>query len=135
MRLTKRNIPTSLEEARALLGGRDRRRINGNGWLLKRGDFMDFGDEVALKLHATIIVRYKRDGIVVATGGWNTVTTRSWINRALAGSGFGVFVDRGVLSISRWPRFDGDRGPAVCVWYGEPVLLSNDPADVLWRPV
>ena len=120
--LTKRDIPNSFIEAKHLLGQRDQRRISTNGWLLNRGE-----QEIALKLHNTIIVRFMGDGrIIISHGGWPSVTTKSWMNAALRTSDFRVFTERGVFSIGHYGDLpDGSRGMnSVRVFGRVPVTLK-----------
>lgn len=121
--MTKRDIPTCFPEAQATLGTRHERRIGRTGWLL------DLGDDIVLKLHNTIIVRYHRDGtFTINTGGWNTVTTKSWINKVLLPNNFRVYTNRGILSILRFgERPDGSFGPSAVRVFDRPLKLTVAP--------
>ena len=129
MPLTKRDIPTSHAEAAARLNGRSQRRIGATGLLFESGAFPG---SYTLMLHRTNIVTFHPDGsITLNTGGWDTVTTRSWINAALKGTGFRVFRYKHRLCIDRWPRFAGDHGPAVRTWNGR-ILTINPHPGIAW---
>jgi hypothetical protein len=80
----RHEIPTDWLDADAFLaGGRDKsRRTVANNTYLRRGYG---GESIDLVLHSTAIVTYARDGLTVRMGGWDTVTTRDRINRALPG--------------------------------------------------
>lgn len=69
----------SYSDADQLLQGRNHqsRKIGNNTYLVR---YTDWGN-IAVRLHATDIVTYYPDGrIVLNTGGWKTVTTKSRIN-------------------------------------------------------
>jgi hypothetical protein len=79
----------SYQEADEQLTGRchKRRKIANNTWLERRStnfdsDIEDPDDEIAVRLHNTDVVTFRRDGaITLNTGGWFTVTTKERINR------------------------------------------------------
>lgn len=57
------------------LAGRERRKLENNTYLEKRGD------SIAVKLHKTDVVTLNPDGSsVYSSGGWRTVTTKDRIN-------------------------------------------------------
>jgi hypothetical protein len=63
-------------QAEKLLSGRDRRKLENNTYLERRG--LDF----AVRLHSTDVVTIHPDGTyTLRTGGWKTVTTKDRINR------------------------------------------------------
>jgi hypothetical protein len=95
----------SLDE---LLQGRnhDSRKIANNTYLTRLSDNM-----IALKLHATYIVKVERNGsVILSTGGWDTVTTRERMNaflcqyRSLIGAAgddaYRVYTNRGYTFLS-----------------------------------
>lgn len=66
----------NFDEALRTLNGRDSRKIDNNTRLERIN-----ADEIGVKLHATYVVRYKRNGsITIHSGGWQTVTTKDRIN-------------------------------------------------------
>lgn len=66
----------NFDEALAKLNGRDRCKLENNTYLERLT-----ADEIGVKLHSTIVVRYHRNGSVkVYSGGWHTVTTKARIN-------------------------------------------------------
>lgn len=73
----------SYTEADAVLTGRckERRKVANNTWLERRSHNGDPDDEIAVRLHDTDVVTYRRDGAIsLNTGGWFTVTTKARIN-------------------------------------------------------
>jgi hypothetical protein len=74
-------------KADSMLQGRCRmsRKLGNNTYLLRGNE-----GEIAVKLHATHILTFYKDGSIrVCTGGWNTVTTRARMNVYLP-SGYSV---------------------------------------------
>ncbi len=70
-----------------------RRKIDNNTYLERRGD-----DAIAVKLHATDIVTFHRDGrVTINSGGWQTVTTKDRLNNY---SPLRVYADKGVWYVS-----------------------------------
>ena len=66
------------EAANALLSGRyhNGRKLENNTYLSRLDD-----KTIAVRLHATDVVTYHKDGrIVLDTGGWQTVTTKDRLN-------------------------------------------------------
>lgn len=97
MRKIEGIIPTTLEQAYALLGGRATATLAKNTSLVL---FSDTGS-VGLKLHDTVIVEYTRRGeYVLKSGGYRTVTTKARMNAALHGSGFKIDAVKGEWIIS-----------------------------------
>jgi hypothetical protein len=82
MASTKATV-TSFEQAeRFLAGGRSKtsRNLANNTYVERRDE-----DTVAIRLHATDVVTFHRDGrIVLNTGGWRTVTTKDRLCNALS---------------------------------------------------
>lgn len=67
-----RRLPRSFSEAQTVLGKRESRKIANNTVL------HTWGCAIAVKLHRTDVVTFYPDGrVVLHTGGWNTITTRS----------------------------------------------------------
>lgn len=119
MSLSKRDIPTSFAEADLRLGPHKlERRIGKNGLLWR--DAGTWGTSVArifLRLHNTDIVTYHADGrMTLRTGGYNTVTTRSWINHALKGNGFRVWQHKG-------QQYLGQMSGAVVPFWGPGMVV------------
>lgn len=82
------------QEALTLLGKRDSKKVDHNTYLQTRE-----GGKIALRLHATDIVTYNPDGsMTLATGGWQTVTTKDRLNNALRPFAY-ISQSRGVWSI------------------------------------
>lgn len=105
----------SYTEADQLLQGRchKRRKIANNTWLERRPANYDDGiedddDEIAVRLHDTDIVTFRRDGAIsLNTGGWFTVTTKERMNRF---SPFGIGSVKGEWQVSlRNPDYDSSR--------------------------
>jgi hypothetical protein len=81
--------PRTYEEADGQLTGRckNSRKIDNNTYLQRRGE------DIAIKLHATDVVIFRKSGTVVLnSGGWKTVTTKDRMNKA----GYQVWSDRGI---------------------------------------
>lgn len=69
----------SYDVAVRFLDGRETRKL-GNNTYVEVPDYAD--DIIGVRLHATVIVTYHRDGrIILNTGGWNTPTTRDRLNQ------------------------------------------------------
>jgi hypothetical protein len=65
------------------LGARDSRKIDNHTYLQRRGD------DIAVKLHDTDVVTFKKDGsVVLDSGGWLTPTTKDRINDNLGDYGY-----------------------------------------------
>lgn len=63
-----------------VLGDRESRRIGNNTYVERVGDH----GEVAIRLHRTNVVTFRKDGAIdLNTGGWFTPTTKDRINAAL----------------------------------------------------
>lgn len=83
----------SYEQAEKILGARASKLIGLNTKIQRNGD------AIGITLHSTEVARFTVDGgLIVSTGGWNTVTTRERINRYLP-QGLRVWTERGVLYI------------------------------------
>lgn len=66
------------------MGGKDDRPYANNTRAQRRPAHPEHGDAIAIRLHATDVVTFYRDGFVrVATGGWNSMTTWDRIRGAL----------------------------------------------------
>lgn len=66
------------EEAKALLKGRESRKIGNNTYLVKKYKF------IGVRLHNTYVVMFYEDGrIELDSGNWNTVTTKDRMNKYL----------------------------------------------------
>ncbi len=75
-------LPT-YEGADDYLGNRSERRISGNTRLVRLASVDHGPNPIALRLHSTDIVTYYEDGrIEIATGGYETPTTKRYINGA-----------------------------------------------------
>lgn len=111
----------SYTEADTVLTGRchERRKIANNTWLERRpanDGIEDDDDEIAVRLHDTDVVTYRRDGAIsLNTGGWFTVTTKARMNTF---SPFGVSSNRGEWQVAlRNPDYDSSRyNPANPYW-------------------
>ena len=68
--------------------------------------------ETFTKLHDTVILRVAADGIhfSINTGGFNTVTTRERLNRALP-KGWHVYTSKGVIHLRRGDYMEGKSYP------------------------
>jgi hypothetical protein len=78
-------------EADSLLQGRNlhSRKIGNNTYLHRVSGVP--GDDIAIRLHDTDILRFKADGsVVLHTGGWRTVTTKERMNEHLRDLGFRI---------------------------------------------
>jgi hypothetical protein len=109
----------SYSEARALLNGKDRRKLCNNTYLVERARASDTPGitetAVAVRLHQTDILTYWGDGsIEVSTGGWNTNTTKSHLNAYLPrGVRVGSYREKGVSKlwlIRGWKKYTNQRG-------------------------
>jgi hypothetical protein len=56
------------------------------------------GDKV-LRLHSTDIIKWQGNKIILNTGGWDTVTTRSRFNEFLSGYGIAVYRKKGKTKV------------------------------------
>lgn len=64
------------QEALQKLNGKMKRKLKNNTWLEEKEN----GD-IAVRLHRTDVVTFKRDGaIVLDSGGWKSLTTKSRLN-------------------------------------------------------
>jgi len=80
-------IPTTYTETREALNDRDSRKIANNTTLVDLGD-----GSIGLRLHSTCVVTFNADGsLVLATGGWQTVTTKDRINRVIRAHGWTLY--------------------------------------------
>lgn len=67
----------NFNEATVRLGNKERRKLENNTWLEKIGN-----DEIGVRLHNTVMVRFHRNGsIKVYSGGWHSCTTKKRINK------------------------------------------------------
>jgi hypothetical protein len=86
----------SYEKAEKFLAGgknKNSRKDCNNTWIERRGE------DIAVRLHETDVVLYKKDGgFVLDTGGWHTVTTKDRIN-GYAPHGVKVYSDRGIWMV------------------------------------
>lgn len=93
--------PRSFKAYAAQLGTRESRKLQNNTYLQRRD-----ADTLAIRLHATDVLTFKRDGrVVYDDGGWQTVTTKDRMNE------FGpalVFSDKGIWYL-RVNAEDGER--------------------------
>lgn len=120
MSTSKRDIPSSYEDADKFLGKRMERRIGSIGKLFRWSGVP--GDVIVLRLHNTNIVTWGADGSIgLNHGGWTTITTMSWINRALAGTGFRVYRHRGTTWITKF------EGVAKRLLFNRPRILKPHP--------
>ena len=110
MKQHRNNVPESHGEARAIIhrGGGGTVAICNNTVLRDAGTGAQ--PRVAMVLHGTAVATYcgpvdsfAPGGVILNTGGWQTVTTKDRINRALGGRGR-VFSDARVWYFA--PRFD-----------------------------
>lgn len=77
MPTTRERFICSFEDAEAYLGDRDERPLPGVATRLLR-----VGEDIAVRYHATNVVRYRPDGwTVLSSGGWETATTKRRINQ------------------------------------------------------
>lgn len=105
--MSKLDIPHSYQEASDYLGEKSGRPLCNNTRLIRRYVGDRFGSGIAVRLHATDVVTFHDDGrLTLWTGGWNTVTTRDRMNRALHFSAWYVGTERGTLYLYR--RSDSD---------------------------
>lgn len=87
--------------AQTALGSRDSKRIGHNTTLHRT-----YGGAYAVQYHSTDILTAHPDGsIEIATGGWDTITTKTRINHLLPG-GYGIHGHRiaGQTSLYLWVR-------------------------------
>jgi hypothetical protein len=85
--MSRFNIPTTHQEAKRLLNGREHKTIGNNTRLALLND-----DAIGLWLHRTRVVTFNADGsIVLATGGYETVTTKDRLNRVARAHGWSVY--------------------------------------------
>ncbi len=83
----RKSIPTTYDEAREALKGRDSRTIANNTTLVDLRE-----DGIGLRLHSTYVVTFRPDGAVVLnSGGWHTVTTKDRLNRVARAHGWSVY--------------------------------------------
>lgn len=94
--------PKNYYQACELLGGRNRRKVGHNTYLLSRGE------DVAVRYHNTDVVTFHADGTAtLRNGGWNTLTTR----KRFKACGFPAHTDKGACYVSTGPKNiykDGD---------------------------
>lgn len=80
-------------DAAWILGNRESKKL-GNNTYLHRVD----ADTVAVRLHQTDVVTYKKNGhIILNSGGWKTATTKDRINTY---SPFRIYQEKGLWSVS-----------------------------------
>jgi hypothetical protein len=90
-----KQIPTTYDEARETLKGRESRTIANNTTLA------DLGDCIGLRLHSTYVVRFYADGrISLHTGGWQTVTTKDRLNKVIRAHGWNLYAERRVWYVA-----------------------------------
>ncbi len=86
----RRDIPTTYTEARAMLNGRNSRKIANNTTLVDQGEGV-----IGLRLHSTVVVVFDDSGhIILNTGGYRTTTTKDRLNRVARAHGWSVYAER-----------------------------------------
>jgi hypothetical protein len=66
----------NFQEAIEKLGSRESRKLENNTYLQRRDE-----NTVAVRLHATDVVTYRKNGaVILSSGGWQTPTTKARIN-------------------------------------------------------
>ena len=96
--MTRKQIPTTYDEARAALKGRSSRTIANNTTLIDLGP-----DGIGLRLHSTVVVTFKADGrILLNTGGWHSGTTKDRLNRVALAHGYRVFSEKYEWKVARF---------------------------------
>ncbi len=94
MSTTKRDIPTSWFAAERFLGRKATRNIGKSGRVYRDGT------DMVLRYHNTPIIVWHQDGTVyINHGGWTTVSTKSWLNHALAMTPFRVYTRRHITYV------------------------------------
>lgn len=85
---------------------------NKNGRKLGNNTYAERkGDDVAIRLHTTDILTYKSDGsVVVTSGGWKTVTTKSRLNEYLP-FGYAITQTKGVWYWAKYRQNNSDITP------------------------
>lgn len=79
---------------------KSKRKLANNTYAERRGE------DIAIRLHQTDILTYKKDGTIVAnSGGWKTSTTKDRLNNYLP-TGVSIHQERGIWY---WSHGDGDR--------------------------
>lgn len=84
------------------LQGRNKssRKLDNNTYAERRGE------DIAIRLHQTDILTYKKDGTIVAnSGGWKTTTTKDRLNNYLP-SGWSVSQRKGLWYWRNWDQDD-----------------------------
>jgi hypothetical protein len=85
--MTRKSIPTTYNEARAMLNGRTTRTIANNTTLVDQGEGV-----IGLRLHGTFVVVFDDSGhIILNSGGYRTRTTADRLNRVARAHGWSVF--------------------------------------------
>lgn len=109
----------SYADAEQYLGSKSDRPIgSGRATRLQRRG----ADTIALKLHATDVVTYHRDGrIVLNSGGWRTVTTKERMNRF---SPLSISQSKGHWGVVAGPDFWSD--PSQAVSYADGMTYHSD---------
>src|SRR5665811_890292 len=86
-------------DADVFLGSKKARKLANNTYV-EAPDYSD--DIIGVRLHATVIVTYHRDGrIILNTGGWNTPTTASRLHQ-LVPLGVSAGIRRGDLVVTKY---------------------------------
>lgn len=99
--MNRKHIPTTYDEAREALAGRESRTIAHN----TRLHALDEG-VIGLWLHSTCVVRFYPDGrISLHTGGWQTVTTKDRLNRVALAHGWRVYSVKRVWKVARFGQW------------------------------
>ncbi len=113
--------PKTYQEAVAVLGGRKSIKLGYHAWLEQLGNPTSPLDVIAVRLHATDIVKFWADGqVTLHTGGYRTVTTKDRINEFIAG--------RVYQKYHRWWYSAGDSSPVVMFTEGMNVgVQKTDP--------
>ncbi len=73
--MTKHRRPSLYDAAEALLGTKDRRKIDRNTYLERRDDGAGYEAHIALRYHETDVMRLCPSFVELDSGGWHTVTT------------------------------------------------------------
>jgi hypothetical protein len=75
-----KHTPKSYAQAVEALAGRDSIKLGNNTWLVRAETY------IAVRLHATHIVKFWEDGrVILHSGGYHTTTTKDRINKFITG--------------------------------------------------
>jgi hypothetical protein len=89
MAQSTRSLPVTHEQAEAILGTKNERRIANNTMLVRHGD------TICIRLHATEIITFYPNGAIrLFTGGYRTATTKQRMNAVLNVYGVAVHQER-----------------------------------------